>query len=82
MDFGQSFSLLEENVKSFTFTNDKWELVLQRMLPSNFSSIYHTNNSPLTRPMTFLTKDVVEMFVKGDYVFFTKKSTSVSITYI
>ncbi|KAK9723301.1 Sortilin, neurotensin receptor 3 [Popillia japonica] len=76
VDFGQSFSLLEENVKSFTFTNDKWELVLQRMLPSNFSSIYHTNNSPLTRPMTFLTKDVVEMFVKGDYVFFTKKSTS------
>lgn len=77
-DFGQSFAIFEEHVKAFTWTNNKQDLVLQRMLPSNLSSIYYTKSSPLSRYLIWLTKDVQDMFVKGDYIFFTKKSTTVS----
>ncbi|XP_022913328.2 sortilin-related receptor-like isoform X1 [Onthophagus taurus] len=76
-NFGRTFDILEQHVKSFTWTNNKNYLILQRTLPSNLSSIMYTKMSPLSRQhLQLFAKDVVDMFVKDDYVFYVKKSTS------
>lgn len=84
-DFGESWRVLQEYVKAFFWLQDKGNvqnLIVQRSEPTNLSMILYSSNLFMTRTSIVYASDVKDFFMKGDYLFYTKKSSKVSIIYV
>lgn len=70
--------MLEEYVKSFYWYETTWgrqDLIIQRAEPDNFSvMIFYSYSLGFT---SIFEREVKEFYIKGDYFFYTKKSTKV-----
>ncbi|XP_023026610.2 sortilin-related receptor [Leptinotarsa decemlineata] len=73
-DFGKTFRVAHEFVKSFYWmkdTSENYQLIVQRMEPNNLSSVIYSRNLFRSRAQIYSTS-VKDLFFKGDYVFTTK----------
>uniref|UniRef100_V5I861 Sortilin-related receptor n=1 Tax=Anoplophora glabripennis TaxID=217634 RepID=V5I861_ANOGL len=74
-DFGKSFRLGHEFVKSFYWmkdSSDNQQLLLQRFEPNGLSNIIFSRNLFRSRASHIYTTNVKDFFFKGDYLFTTK----------
>lgn len=81
-DFGKSFRLAHEFVKSFYWmkdSSDNQQLLLQRYEPNGLSTIIFSRNLFRSRASHIYTTNVKDFFFKGDYLFTTKINVKVSI---
>lgn len=80
-DFGQSWRLMQEYVKSYFWLQDinsEQQLVVQRAEPTNLSIILYSSSLFNTRISHIYATDVKDFYMKGDYLFYTKKLNKTS----
>ncbi|KAF2902543.1 hypothetical protein ILUMI_03643 [Ignelater luminosus] len=77
-DFGNSWSMIQEHVKAFAWIQDnktgEQQLIVQRSELNGLSIILYSDNLFKTRLSLIFATDVKNFYIKGDYLFFTKKS--------
>lgn len=84
-DFGNSWRMIQEYVKAFSWIQDdktgEQQLIVQRSEVNGLSIILYSDNLFKTRLSQIFATDVKNFYIKGDYLFFTKKSSKVSLIF-
>ncbi|KAF5282013.1 hypothetical protein FQA39_LY00537 [Lamprigera yunnana] len=78
-DFGSSWRLIEEYVNSFFWVQDdktgEQVLVIQRGEVNGLNEIIYSNNLFKNQQVHVFASHVKDIYIKGDYIFYTKKSS-------
>lgn len=77
-NFGQNFKPIQSMVKSLYWIKENdtdQRLLVQRTEPSGLSVILHSADFFSKRVTTIYAADVKDLYVKGDYLFTTKKTS-------
>ncbi|KAK4886327.1 hypothetical protein RN001_002598 [Aquatica leii] len=78
-DFGNSWRLIEQYVNSFFWVHDDKTsgqiLVIQRGEVNGLNEVIYSNNLFKAQQVHVFASHVKDIYTKGDYIFFTKKSS-------
>ncbi|CAG9863395.1 unnamed protein product [Phyllotreta striolata] len=75
-NFGSTFNVLYEYVKSYHWIKDDHDLVVQRLEPNNFGTIVYSKQLLPHTVWSIYSTHIKDFYVKGDYLFTTKVTST------